>query len=129
MSAAETEGMVALHVSVRIDASEMRSWEAWRIRTFFTGLVQAIEACDGPRDVSRLPDDGIIRGEDADRILHEIRHGTPDPDGKRRETIERAEQVYAESERKRVESDDAMLAPRSTDTEPERRVVEEVEGA
>lgn len=45
------------------------------------------------REEREMVDDGIIRGEDADRIIDEIENGTPNTP-KRVETIERAQRVF-----------------------------------
>lgn len=42
---------------------------------------------------SCTPDDGIVRGADAERIAHEIKHGTPNT-AERVEAIRRADALY-----------------------------------
>lgn len=48
-----TDGIIALHVEVKVSPHEMRDWSPGRIEQFFKGLAMAREAAAGEKSDDR----------------------------------------------------------------------------
>ena len=58
------DGIVALHVSIKIDVNEMKNWTPERITALFDGMAQVRNAAAPPR--SRMGDIDVLETPEVD---------------------------------------------------------------